>query len=176
MTGRESITGLADDLDDVAKVLTGDLAKSAQGAAARLRELADQDQAITAFLELQNKARDAGRALKAAETEAANYGRQITAMGPPTAQEAAAQQRLQAAVDTARVAFTQEGEAIGRAQASLQQFGVSGQNARDAQQRPAAGGDGGARRRARPGARPPAGGYRCGQRWRIHDPHASPDR
>ncbi|WP_416406443.1 tape measure protein [Paracidovorax citrulli] len=135
VTGRESITGLADDLDDVAKVLTGDLAKSAQGAAARLRELADQDQAITAFLELQNKARDAGRALKAAETEAANYGRQITAMGPPTAQEAAAQQRLQTAVDTARVAFTQEGEAVARAQASLQQFGVSGQNARDAQQR-----------------------------------------
>ncbi|ATG92629.1 hypothetical protein [Paracidovorax citrulli] len=31
VTGRESITGLADDLDDVAKVLTGDLAKSAQG-------------------------------------------------------------------------------------------------------------------------------------------------
>ncbi len=135
VTGRESITGLADDLDDVAKVLTGDLAKSAQGAAARLRELADQDQAITAFLELQNKARDAGRALKAAENEAANYGRQITAMGPPTAQEAAAQQRLQTAVDTARVAFTQEGEAVARAQASLQQFGVSGQNARDAQQR-----------------------------------------
>ncbi|WP_183085770.1 tape measure protein [Paracidovorax citrulli] len=38
-------------------------------------------------------------------------------------------------MDTARVAFTQEGEAVARAQASLQQFGVSGQNARDAQQR-----------------------------------------
>ena len=72
VTGRESITGLADDLDDVSKVLTGELSKSAQSAAARLRELAEQDAAISAFLQLQTEARDAGRALKAAETEAAN--------------------------------------------------------------------------------------------------------
>ena len=39
VSGRESITGLADDLDDVSKVLTGELSKSAQSAAARLREL-----------------------------------------------------------------------------------------------------------------------------------------
>lgn len=133
--GRESITGLADDLDDVAKVLTGDLSKSAQSAAARLRELADQDAAITSFLELQSEARDAGRALKAAETEAANYGRQIAAMGPPTAQEAAAQQRLQAGVDAARAALDLQEQALAGAQTAMQRYGVSGQNARDAQQR-----------------------------------------
>lgn len=133
--GRESITGLADDLDDVAKVLTGDLSKSAQSAAARLRELADQDAAITSFLELQSEARDAGRALKAAETEAANYGRQIAAMGPPTAQEAAAQQRLQAGVDAARAALDLQEQALVGAQTAMQRYGVSGQNARDAQQR-----------------------------------------
>lgn len=135
VTGRESITGLADDLDDVSKVLTGELSKSAQSAAARLRELAEQDAAISAFLQLQTEARDAGRALKAAETEAANYGRQITAMGPPTAQEAAAQQRLQAGVDAARAALSQQEQALSGAQTALQRFGVSGQNARDAQQR-----------------------------------------
>lgn len=135
VTGRESITGLADDLDDVSKVLTGELSKSAQSAAARLRELAEQDAAISAFLQLQTEARDAGRALKAAETEAANYGRQIAAMGPPTAQEAAAQQRLQAGVDAARAALGQQEQALSGAQAALQRFGVSGQNARDAQQR-----------------------------------------
>lgn len=133
--GRESITGLADDLDDVAKVLTGDLSKSAQSAAARLRELADQDAAITSFLELQSEARDAGRALKAAETEAANYGRQIAAMGPPTAQEAAAQQRLQVGVDAARAALDLQEQALAGAQTAMQRYGVSGQNARDAQQR-----------------------------------------
>ena len=135
VTGRESITGLADDLDDVSKVLTGELSNSAQSAAARLRELAEQDAAISAFLQLQTEARDAGRALKAAETEAANYGRQITAMGPPTAQEAAAQQRLQAGVDAARAALSQQEQALSGAQTALQRFGVSGQNARDAQQR-----------------------------------------
>ncbi|MBD9405395.1 tape measure protein [Acidovorax sp. ACV02] len=135
VTGRESITGLADDLDDVSKVLTGELSKSAQSAAARLRELAEQDAAISAFLQLQTEARDAGRALKAAETEAANYGRQIAAMGPPTAQEVAAQQRLQAGVDAARVALSQQEQALSGAQTALQRFGVSGQNARDAQQR-----------------------------------------
>lgn len=133
--GRESITGLADDLDDVAKVLTGDLSKSAQSAAARLRELADQDAAITSFLELQSEARDAGRALKSAETEAANYGRQIAAMGPPTAQEAAAQQRLQVGVDAARAALDLQEQALAGAQTAMQRYGVSGQNARDAQQR-----------------------------------------
>lgn len=97
MQGRESIIVLANDLDEVSKVLSGELAPQAQSAAARLRELATQDAAITGFNRLQAEVRDAGRALKAAETEAANYGRQISAMGPPTAQEAAALQRLQAA-------------------------------------------------------------------------------
>lgn len=83
--GRESITGLADDLDDVAKVLAGELSQQAKAAAARLRELAAQDAAITAFNRLQTEARDAGRALKAAETEAANYGKQIAAARSPRA-------------------------------------------------------------------------------------------
>ncbi len=56
-------------------------------------------------------------------------------MGPPTAQEAAAQQRLQAGVDAARVALSQQEQALSGAQTALQRFGVSGQNARDAQQR-----------------------------------------
>lgn len=133
--GRESITGLADDLDNVAKVLNDDLAKQAQAAAARLRELADQDAAITAFNRLQSEARDAGRALKAAETEAANYGKQITAMGPPTAQEAAALQRLQAATEGTRATFAQQQQALAGAQGELQRYGVAGQNAQAAQQR-----------------------------------------
>lgn len=63
--GRESITGLADDLDEVSKVLSGELAPQTQSAAARLRELAKQDAAITAFSKLQAEVRDAGRLLPA---------------------------------------------------------------------------------------------------------------
>ncbi|WOI47693.1 tape measure protein [Acidovorax sp. BLS4] len=133
--GRESITGLADDLDDVAKVLSGELSQQAQAAATRLRELAEQDAAITAFNRLQAEARDAGRALKAAETEAANYGKQITALGPPTAQEAAALQRLQATAESARATFGQQQQALAGAQGELQRYGIAGQNAQAAQQR-----------------------------------------
>ena len=133
--GRESITGLADDLDNVAKVLSGELSQQATAAAARLRGLAEQDAAINAFNRLQAEARDAGRALKTAETEAANYGKQISALGPPTAQEAAALQRLQAAADSARTTFGQQQQALAVAQGELQRYGIAGQNAGAAQQR-----------------------------------------
>jgi tape measure domain-containing protein len=133
--GRESITGLADDLDDVAKVLQGELSQQAKAAAVRLRELAAQDASITAFNRLQTEARDAGRALKAAELEAANYGKQIAAVGPPTAQEAANLQRLRTAADAARATFAQQQQALAGAQGELQRYGIAGQNAQAAQQR-----------------------------------------
>ena len=133
--GRESITGLADDLDEVSKVLSSELAPQAQAAAAQLRELAQQDAAINAFERLKSQARDSGRALKTAETEAANYGKQISALGPPTTQEAAALQRLQSAAEGARVTFTQQQQALAGAQAELQRYGIAGQNAQAAQQR-----------------------------------------
>lgn len=133
--GRESITGLADDLDEVSKVLSSDLAPQAQAAAARLRDLAQQEAAINAFNRLKTETRDAGRALKDAEAEAAAYGKQIAAMGPPTAQEAAALQRLQSAADGARVTFTQQQQALAGAQAELQRYGIAGQNTQAAQKR-----------------------------------------
>lgn len=135
VTGRESITGLADDLEDVAKVLEGELSQQAKAAATQLRELATQDAAITAFNRLQSEARDAGRALKAAETEAANYAKQIAAAGPPTAQETANLQRLRTAADGARATFDQQKQALSGAQAELQRYGIAGQNAQAAQQR-----------------------------------------
>ena len=133
--GRESIKGLADDLDDVAKVLSGDVAKQAQAAAAQLRELSEQDAAIASFMRLKTGVGDAGRALKAAEREAANYAKQISAMGPPTAQEAAALQRLQAAAEAARSTFAEQQQALAGAQSELQRYGIAGQNAQAAQQR-----------------------------------------
>lgn len=133
--GRESITGLADDLDDVAKVLAGELSQQAKAAAARLRELAAQDAAITAFNRLQTEARDAGRALKTAQVEADNYAKQIAAAGPPTAQEAANLQRLRTAADGARATFDQQKQALAGAQSELQRYGIAGQNAQATQQR-----------------------------------------
>lgn len=135
VTGRESIVGFANDLDDVSKILDGELRTTATAAAAQLRELAKQDAAISSFNRLQLEARNASRALNAAEKETANYSAQIKQAGPPTAQEAALLQRLQAAADGARVTFAQQNETLNRAQAELQGYGVSAKSATDVQRR-----------------------------------------
>ncbi|MBS3021384.1 hypothetical protein DJFAAGMI_04156 [Comamonas sp. PE63] len=135
VTGRESIVGLADDLENVAKVLEGEVAVEARTAAARLRELAQQDAAITTFTKLEAEAKSTAASLRLAETEAKNYGRQISALGPPTEKEAAALRQLNAAADSARSTFEQQKQALSQAQGELQRFGVAGQNAQQAQQR-----------------------------------------
>jgi tape measure domain-containing protein len=135
VSGRESVVGLADDLENVAKVLEGEVATEARTAAARLRELAQQDAAISAFTKLEAEAKSSAAGLRQAETEAKNYQRQITAMGPPTEKEAAALHRLNAAAESARSSFDQQKQALSEAQAELQRFGVAGQNAQQAQQR-----------------------------------------
>lgn len=135
VTGRESIVGLADDLENVAKVLEGEVAVEARTAAARLRELAQQDAAITTFTKLEAEAKSSAASLRLAETEARNYGRQISALGPPTEKEAAALRQLNAAADSARSTFDQQKQALSLAQGEMQRFGVAGQNAQQAQQR-----------------------------------------
>ncbi|RDI10736.1 tape measure protein [Comamonas sp. AG1104] len=135
VTGRESIVGLADDLENVAKVLEGEVAVEARTAAAKLRELAQQDAAITTFTKLEAEARSSATSLRQAETEARNYGRQISALGPPTEKEAAALRQLNTAADSARSTFDQQKQALSQAQGELQRFGVAGQNAQQAQQR-----------------------------------------
>ncbi|WP_057092509.1 tape measure protein [Comamonas thiooxydans] len=135
VTGRESIVGLADDLENVAKVLEGEVAIEARTAATRLRELAQQDAAITTFTKLEAEAKSSAASLRQAETEARNYGRQISALGPPTEKEAAALRQLNAAADSARSTFDQQKQALSQAQGELQRFGVAGQNAQQAQQR-----------------------------------------
>ncbi|GEQ76729.1 hypothetical protein CTTA_3734 [Comamonas testosteroni] len=135
VTGRESIVGLADDLENVAKVLEGEVAVEARTAATRLRELAQQDAAITTFTKLEAEAKSTAASLRQAETEAKNYGRQISALGPPTEKEAAALRQLNAAADSARSTFDQQKQALSQAQGELQRFGVAGQNAQQAQQR-----------------------------------------
>lgn len=135
VTGRESIVGLAEDLENVAKVLEGEVAVEARTAATRLRELAQQDAAITTFTKLEAEAKSTAASLRQAETEAKNYGRQISALGPPTEKEAAALRQLNAAADSARSAFDQQKQTLSQAQGELQRFGVAGQNAQQAQQR-----------------------------------------
>lgn len=135
MKGRESITGLADDLDNVAKVLDGDMKAAAQAAAAQLRGLAQQDAAINAFNALDLEARAAAKALKAAETEAANYAAQVGRGALMTKQEADGLVQLQAQVKAAKDAYNQSSAALKTAQAELTRYGISAKDAGAAQQR-----------------------------------------
>ena len=135
VAGDKSIEQLATDLENLAKVAVGDLQNAAKAASVRLRELAEQDAAIAAFLKLQQEAAASSKALNVATKEAADFGRQIAQVGPPTAQEAAALQRLEAAAEGARAEFAQQQQALAAAQAGLQRYGIAGNNAQDAQQR-----------------------------------------
>lgn len=136
--GKESVVELTQRLDDMAKVLEGELNAQAQAAADKLRELARQQEAIAAFERLKREATEAAAALKRAETEAANFGQQIGQAGPPTAREAAAMQQLQAAADAARVKMVEQRTALAGAVAELQNYGIASKNTKDAQQRLAA--------------------------------------
>ena len=133
--GRESIVGLADDLDGVAKVLDGEMKTAATAAAAQLRVLAQQDAAIKAFSALESEVREAGRALKSAETEAANYAAQVGRGALITKQETDGLVRLQAQVRAAKDAYEQSTSALKGAQAELTRFGISAKDVGAAQQR-----------------------------------------
>ena len=133
--GTESVADLASRLDSLAKVLDGEVRTRAQAAAAELRQLGQQDQAITQFNQLKTAVNASGNALKAAEAEASNFAKQIAAAGPPTAQEAAALQKLQAAAAATRTTLEQQQQALSGATAELQKFGVSSKNSDQAQQR-----------------------------------------
>mgnify|MGYP000741785673 FL=1 len=54
VAGDKSIEQLATDLENLAKVAVGDLQNAAKAASVRLRELAEQDAAIAAFLKLRS--------------------------------------------------------------------------------------------------------------------------
>lgn len=133
--GEESVADLSTRLDSLANVLDGEVKTRAQAAAAALRELGQQDQAINQFNRLKTEVNASGNALKAAEREAANFAQQIAAAGPPTVQEAAALQKLQAAAANSRTALEQQQQALAASTADLQKFGVSAKNAGENQQR-----------------------------------------
>ena len=130
-----SMTALAGQLDDVAKVLNGPLQQAAQAAAGQLRDLARQDAAVENFRALSAEAGQARAALAAAERELANYSAQVGRGALATREEADALVRLQAAVSGARDAQRQNASALKEAGAELTRMGISTKDAGAAQER-----------------------------------------
>lgn len=135
VSGQESVEQLTTRLDDMAKVLEGELKTEAQAVSARLKELADQQGAINGVQQLQRAVKDAGVALAQAEREAADFATQIVRSGPPTAQEAASLQRLQTAAEGARQGLEANRSALAGAAAELQRHGVAANQTQAAQAR-----------------------------------------
>lgn len=135
VTGQETVAQLTDRLDDAAVLLGGELKDRAAQASAELRRLAEQDAAIQAFLKLKSEAASAAKALRDIEKEATNYGKQITAIGPPTEREATALQKLRDAAGAASTKLEQQQQALAGAGADLQRYGIAAQNTQAAQAR-----------------------------------------
>ena len=126
---RRGVREVADDIDELAGKLGGQLGPRAQEAAAKLRELGQQEAAVKSFLSLQTAAGETERRLKALTQEADRYAAQIAAAGPPTAQEAANLARLRAAADTTGTTLAHQKTLLAESAAAMQRHGIATEDA-----------------------------------------------
>ncbi len=131
----QGITAVADRLQDLAKVLDGEVKTSALQAAGQLRALASQEAAIDSFKRLENQAAISAKALQSAKLEATNYAQQVGKNALMTREEADSQVRLQGAVKQAQEAHQQNTTALKAAQAELTRLGISAKNTSAAKER-----------------------------------------
>lgn len=134
-TGEESIAELTKRLEHLAGTMGGELARDAAQAAARLRELTAQQEAISQFHALQQQVRATSVELSKAEQEATNFARQVTTLGPPTAQQAGHLLRLRDATEGVRARLAAQREALRSAESGLTSYGISTLNTQTAQTR-----------------------------------------
>jgi tape measure domain-containing protein len=133
--GEESVADLTKRLDDMGKVLDGELKTQALAASAELRKLADQQAAIKAFSVLSQQTKDASTELKKAQAEAKAFGDQIGKAGPPTLQEAQALGVMTARVNEASAKLREQQQALSAGQAKLQSYGIAATQTAAAQKR-----------------------------------------
>lgn len=133
--GGPAVDALAGDLDQLAKVLDGEVKDRAQAAARELRELGEQEQALAAFRRLQAEAAAAAADLKRLEAGAKAFGAQIAASGVPTQQQAVRLQQLNVQVDAAKAKLDQHATALGAGTARLERYGIAAADVVGAQQR-----------------------------------------
>jgi len=116
---------VATSVEDLAGKLGGELGQQAQAAAAKLRELGQQEKSIQEFLALQTQVGAAERALKQLAGEADAYAAQIAQSGPPTAQEAAQLDKLRTAAAGASSALDQQKLKLSAAASEMQRHGIA---------------------------------------------------
>ncbi len=122
---RKNVAALADSLEGLGKTLGGEVGAQAEQAAAKLRSLGQQEAAIQSFQALRTEVGATQRTFKDLEREAGAYAKQITASGPPTAQETTHLAKLRAAADAAAVGLEKQRSAVSASAAELQRHGIA---------------------------------------------------
>jgi len=119
------IEEVAASVEELAGKLGGELGAQASQAAAKLRELGQQEKSIQEFLSLQTQVGATERAIKQLTREADAYAAQIAAAGPPTANEVAHLDRMRASAATASAALEQQKVKLAAAVAEMQRHGIA---------------------------------------------------
>ena len=124
--GHKGIEDVSKALDGLGAKLGGEVGAQAQAAAAKLRELGQQEAAILNFQKLNTELDKAEKEFKDLEGEAKAFNQQIAASGPPTGAEAAALAKLRTNADAAATALGEQRTILGQATAELQRHGIAG--------------------------------------------------
>ena len=136
--GQADIEDLAQQLEDMGKVLGSDLSPAAKSAAADMRALGQQQSAIVAFAKLSEQVKASERDLALAQRSAKSFVTEISASGPPTAQQAETLQRLNAQVVSSETKLTGQKQALSGANQELLKYGLTGDRLIEGQRQTAA--------------------------------------
>lgn len=131
--GNADINQLASEIDDLAGTLDGDLKASAAAAAAELHALGRQQSAIVAFAKLSEQVKGSEHELSLAQRSAKSFVAEISAAGPPTAQQAETLTRLNSQIQSSEVKLTGQKEALHSVNQELLRYGLTGDRLIEAQ-------------------------------------------
>ena len=131
--GEADIETLAQQIEDLGKVLGTDLSLSARAAAADMRALGQQQAAINAFAKLSEQVKSSERDLTLAQRSAKSFITEIAASGPPTAQQAESLARLNAQIQSSETKLAGQKEALHGANQELLKYGLTGDRLSEAQ-------------------------------------------
>lgn len=138
VSGEAAVNDLAQRLEDMGKVLDGDLGPAAKAAAAEMRTLGQQQSAIVAFGKLSEQVKVSQRELTLAKGAAKSFAEDISAAGPPTAQQAATLARLNDQVQISDAKLAGQKESLQAANQELLKYGLTGDRLIEAQRQTSA--------------------------------------
>lgn len=122
--GQEDVARLTRELEKLDGAIDPAAAARAQELADKLRQLGQQDAAISRFVELKQKTQGAAQALDEAQTAAQALGKQIAATEAPTRQQAGQMQKLGDAVKSAKLELQNQTAALDGSRKALSSLGL----------------------------------------------------